>query len=162
MLGGGSGAIAVEGERDGLRVVDNLLELHEATLQLGDRQKAAALSLLRTVVKNLSVPTKSQDPKYRQIRLSNEKVKARLLPCPSAVDYMKAIGFVEISDVDDGSEYLRIEADKEVSVLDMKASLLEVTNALGMSTLRLGSRGNRYQSERRAASGKKRKLRRAY
>ena len=120
-------------------------------------QKAAALSLLRTVVKNLSVPTKSQDSKYRQIRLSNEKVKARLLPCPSAVDYMKAIGFVEISDVDDGSEYLRIEADKEVSVLDMKASLLEVTNALGMVDPEAGIKGQSLPIRKTGSFGEEKK-----
>lgn len=94
-------------------------------------QKVDCLKLLRIVVKNLSDPLKSQDPKYRQLRLSNEKVRAKLLPCPSAVEYMKAIGFMKITD-DDGAEYLRIEAGKDVNVINMQASLVELTNAVEM------------------------------
>jgi hypothetical protein len=37
--------------------------------------------------------------KYRQLRLSNEKVQAKLLPCMSAVEYMMAIGFAKITDM---------------------------------------------------------------
>mmetsp|Transcript_28700 Transcript_28700/g.38119 ORF Transcript_28700/g.38119 Transcript_28700/m.38119 type:complete len:245 (+) Transcript_28700:183-917(+) len=89
------------------------------------------LKLLRVVVKNLADPVKAQDPKYRQLRLSNEKVQAKLLPCPSAVDYMKSIGFTEVTDAD-GSQYLRIDISKEVNVVHMAASLTELSNALEM------------------------------
>lgn len=94
-------------------------------------QKVDCLKLLRVVVKNLADPLKSQDPKYRQLRLSNEKVRAKLLPCPSAVEYMKAIGFSQVTD-DDGAEYLRVESGKEVNVVNMQASLVELTNAVQM------------------------------
>ena len=83
------------------------------------------------MVKNLADPTKAQDSKYRQLRLSNEKVRQKLLPCPSALDYMKAIGFAEVSD-DDGSRFLRIEMTESVNVVDMRSSLAELTNALEM------------------------------
>jgi len=89
------------------------------------------LKLLRVVVKNLGDPTKSQDPKYRSLRLSNKKVEEKLLPCPSAIAYMKAIGFDEVTD-DDGARYLRIGMDKEVNVPHMQASLVELTNAIKM------------------------------
>lgn len=84
------------------------------------------------MVKNLADPTRAQDSKYRQLRLSNPKVEGKLSPCPSAVDYMKAIGFVEVQDENDGSKYLRIATDKEVNVNHMQASLVELTNALAM------------------------------
>lgn len=84
------------------------------------------------VVRNLADPTRAQDAKYRQLRLDNPKVESKLLPCPSAVSYMKAIGFTEVTDEDDGSKYLRITMDKEVNVSHMQASLVELTNALAM------------------------------
>ena len=51
-------------------------------------QKIACLKTLRIVVKNLADPQKNADPKYRQLKLSNEKVKAKITPCPSALDYI--------------------------------------------------------------------------
>ena len=85
------------------------------------------------VVKNLGDPTKSQDPKYRQLRLSNKKVEEKLLPCPSSVAYMKAIGFDEVTDeTDGGAQYLRIGMEKEINVAHMQASLVELTNAIKM------------------------------
>lgn len=46
---------------------------------------------------------------------------------------MKAIGFSEVQDEDDGgSTYLRIAMDKEVNVNHMQASLVELTNAIAM------------------------------
>ena len=94
-------------------------------------QKVAALKTLRIVVKNLADPTKSQDPKYRQLKLSNEKVKAKLSPCPSALDFMKALGFIVIAE-GGGEEYLRIESSKTISITDMEASLAELNNAIEM------------------------------
>lgn len=94
-------------------------------------QKVACLKTLRIVVKNLADPQKNADPKYRQLKLSNEKVKAKITPCPSALDYMKAIGFVVVIE-EDGEEYLRIEPSKSISVTDMEASLAELNNAIEM------------------------------
>lgn len=72
---------------------------------------------------------KSTDPKYRQLRLSNEKVAKKILPCPSAIDYLMVIGFKEVDD-EDGSNYLRIPNDKFVDLALMRSSLLELNNAL--------------------------------
>lgn len=94
-------------------------------------QKVACLKTLRIVVKNLADPLKSTDPKYRQLKLSNEKVQAKISPCPSAIDYMKAIGFVIVND-DDGEEYLRIESSTTISTSNMVASLAELNNAIEM------------------------------
>ena len=94
-------------------------------------QKVACLKTLRIVVKNLADPLKSTDPKYRQLKLSNEKVQAKISPCPSAIDYMKAIGFVIVNDVD-GEEYLRIESSTTISTSNMVASLAELNNAIEM------------------------------
>ena len=92
-------------------------------------QKIACLKTLRIVVKNLADPSKNSDPKYRQLKLSNEKVKAKISPCPSAIDYMKAIGFVIVNE-EDGEEYLRIS--KTINISDMSASLCELNNAIDM------------------------------
>ena len=94
-------------------------------------QKVACLKTLRIVVKNLADPLKCTDPKYRQLKLSNEKVQAKISPCPSAIDYMKAIGFVIVND-DDGEEYLRIESSTTISTSNMVASLAELNNAIEM------------------------------
>jgi len=98
-------------------------------------QKVACLKTLRIVVKNLADPLKSADPKYRQLKLSNEKVKAKIKPCPSALDYMKAIGFVvHVAIEEDGAEvqYLRIDSSKTISISHMEASLAELNNAIEM------------------------------
>jgi len=94
-------------------------------------QKLACLKTLRIVVKNLADPQKNADPKFRQLKLSNEKVKAKITPCPSALDYMKAIGFEVVND-DDGEEYLRIDASKTIDSANMQASLCELNNAIEM------------------------------
>lgn len=91
------------------------------------------MKTLRIVVKNLADPVKSTDPKFRQLKLSNEKVKAKLSPCPAAIDYMKAIGFSQITDTD-GEEYLRIDAAKTIDISHMQSSLVELNNALEMIT----------------------------
>jgi hypothetical protein len=91
-------------------------------------QKVACLKTLRIVVKNLADPQKNADPKYRQLKLSNAKVKAKITPCPSALDYMKALGFAVASE--GGEEYLRFS--KTVIVSDMEASLAELNNAIDM------------------------------
>ena len=44
VLGGGRRAIAVDGQRNRLRVVTHLLELHQAALQLRHRQEAAPVA----------------------------------------------------------------------------------------------------------------------
>ena len=101
--------------------------------QIINHPTTTQLKLLRVVVKNLGDPTKSQDPKYRQLRLSNKKVEEKLLPCPSAVAYMKAIGFDEVTDeTDGGARYLRIGMEKEINVAHTQASLVELTNAIKM------------------------------
>ena len=97
-------------------------------------QKVACLKTLRIVVKNLADPLKSADPKYRQLKLSNEKVKEKIKPCPSALEYMKAIGFmVHVETEEDGAEvqYLRIDS-AIISIPQMEASLAELNNAIDM------------------------------
>lgn len=94
-------------------------------------QKIECLKLLKVVIKNLSDATKSCDPKYRQLRLSNEKVEKKLLPCPSAIFYLEAVGFQKVTD-EDGSRFLRIVEGVTVDIKLMEASLFELTNALEM------------------------------
>jgi hypothetical protein len=87
------------------------------------------LKLLKVVLKNLADPVKSQDPKYRQLKLENPKVASKILPCPSSMDYLKAIGFVPGVD-EIGAKVLRVETATDVVL--MQASLQEVSNGLDM------------------------------
>ena len=87
----------------------------------------AQLKTLRIILKNLADPTKSNDPKYRSIKVS--KLSAKFNPCPSATEYLKAIGFKTIHE--DGEEVMRIE---NVDISDMNAVMVELSNALDMVT----------------------------
>uniref|UniRef100_A0A7S0CMZ9 PUB domain-containing protein n=1 Tax=Proboscia inermis TaxID=420281 RepID=A0A7S0CMZ9_9STRA len=111
----------------GMHLQDLILDTNTT---VSNKQKVDCLKLLKVVIKNLADPSKANDPKYRQLRLSNEKVHAKLLPCPSGISYMKAIGFIEITDASDGSQYLRIPETSNVNVGHMKAALSELTNAI--------------------------------
>jgi PUB domain len=78
----------------------------------------------------LADPVKSQDLKYRKLKLENPKVQANILPCcPSSIDYLKAIGFQETKDEDTNEKILRIDATDDFVIL-MQASLQEVSNGL--------------------------------
>uniref|UniRef100_A0A7S2PBQ1 PUB domain-containing protein n=1 Tax=Leptocylindrus danicus TaxID=163516 RepID=A0A7S2PBQ1_9STRA len=110
----------------GVHLQDLILETKGPSTQ---EQKVDCLKLLSVVIKNLGDEVKSLDPKYRQLRLSNEKVAKKIIPCPSAIDYLKAIGFQEVDD-GEASKYLRIPDDKSVDLALMRSSLLELNNAL--------------------------------
>lgn len=112
----------------GVHLQDLILDV-KATAS--NEQKIDCLKLLSVVVKNLGNPAKVSDPKYRQLRLSNEKVQQKLLPCPSAMDYMKAIGFNEVTD-SDGAVFLRIPGEVSIDLAQMQSSLVELNNAIEM------------------------------
>mmetsp|Transcript_540 Transcript_540/g.989 ORF Transcript_540/g.989 Transcript_540/m.989 type:complete len:222 (+) Transcript_540:58-723(+) len=105
--------------------------IHLQNIVLDERfaaeQKADCLKILALVIKNLAHPVKAQDDKYKQLKLDNAKVRDKLLIISSAVEYLKAIGFVEESQ--DGISILRV---KNPDIAVMKASLQEVSNALDM------------------------------
>ena len=84
-------------------------------------QKVVCLKTVRIAVKNLVDPLKIVVPKYFQLELSNEKVKAKIMPCPSALNYTKALGFVAFRE--DGGEHMRIESSFSIS--DMQTSLVD-------------------------------------
>eukprot|EP00569_Conticribra_weissflogii_P005816 CAMPEP_0171337842 /NCGR_PEP_ID=MMETSP0878-20121228/6936_1 /TAXON_ID=67004 /ORGANISM="Thalassiosira weissflogii, Strain CCMP1336" /LENGTH=252 /DNA_ID=CAMNT_0011839511 /DNA_START=62 /DNA_END=820 /DNA_ORIENTATION=- len=113
----------------GRHLQDLILDTHAVATK---EQKLACLKMLRTVVKNLSDPKKSNDPKFRQLKLSNPKVEANLTPCPSALEYMKAIGFDIVHDENDGEEYLRMKEEMKIVLSDMEAALCELNNAVDM------------------------------
>ena len=102
-------------------------------------------------MKNLADPTKVKDPKYRQLRLSNEKVQKKLLPCPSAVSYLEAIGFQKIDE--DGSSFLRIVDEQELELKRMEASLLEITNALKILQDEDTRNGSTFMDEKKTPEG---------
>ena len=62
----------------------------------------------------MSDPAKSADPKYRQLKLSSEKVRTKLLSCAAAVPLLQALGFVEVDGEGDGdgsAPFLRYASD---------------------------------------------------
>lgn len=80
------------------------------------------------VLKNLADPVKAQDPKYRQLKLDNEKIRAKLVVYPQAMAYLRALGFVETKDETD-VDIIRIETvDSDV----MNVSFQEVVQALDL------------------------------
>lgn len=81
------------------------------------------------VLKNLADPVKVHEPKYRLLRLDNEKIKAKILPCPASLNFLKAIGFVETTD-EEGLRILKLEGIVNTSL--MEASLQEVSAGLKM------------------------------
>ena len=98
------------------------------------------LKFLKVVTKNLSDPAKSADPKYRQLKLDNEKVRSKLLTCPSAVPLLQALGFVET--VEDGDQVLRVE-EKSVDHAAMNNIMTEIVSTLSQ----LNQEGGNAQNE---------------
>lgn len=88
------------------------------------------LKLLKVVIKNLCDPVKSQEAKYRQLKLENEKVQAKILPFPSAVEFLKSVGFSEATD-ESSARILRIDS---VNASTMQASMQEVIQAMELVT----------------------------
>jgi len=88
------------------------------------------LKLLKIVLKNLADPTKSQDIKYRQLRLENEKIRTKLAIHPPAMQLLKSVGFVESAD----DSVLQITEASSIVAAQVETSLQEVTDALGAMT----------------------------
>lgn len=90
------------------------------------------LKVLKIVTKNLADPAKARDEKYRQLRLDNEKIRQKLVPCnPHATLYLECLGFVEHAD----EQVLRVAA-ATVNLVSTQAALEEVSRALeGLASL---------------------------
>ena len=70
-------------------------------------------------------PVKSRDAKYRQLKLDNEKLQQKLVPCnPHALQYLHSLGFV----VEENTNVLTCAAPP--SLLPMQAALEQVSQAL--------------------------------
>lgn len=134
----------MQGSGDSNKYLQDLVLDH--TVVAAKESKLECLKLLQVVVRNLADPLKNKEDKYRQLRISNEKVKTKLLPCPSAVDFLLALGFVKIKDGSDGETYLRLDSSFEVSTASMKEALEDVTRAMAIlsdsGTLTNGSVSN--------------------
>lgn len=82
------------------------------------------LKVLKIVTKNLADPVKCKDEKYRQLKLDNEKIQQKLVPCnPHSTGYLQSLGFVEHVD----EQVLRVSS---VELWSMQAALEKVTKAL--------------------------------
>mmetsp|Transcript_16902 Transcript_16902/g.24783 ORF Transcript_16902/g.24783 Transcript_16902/m.24783 type:complete len:237 (+) Transcript_16902:143-853(+) len=138
------------GNNPGMHLQDLILD---TKIVATNDQKAVCLKLFKVIVKNLADPVKSKDPKYRQLRLSNEKIRSKIFPCsPSSVDYLKSLGFSEQVDTD-GSAFLRIDEGFSVDVDFMSSALLALQNALKMVSLDINTAG----SGKRTTSGEEEK-----
>lgn len=96
-------------------------------------QKVDCLKLLKVVVKNLSDPVKSKDPKYRQLKMDNEKVRSKILACPTATPLLQALGFEEATEA--GAPMLRLEGTVD------NAAMLTLMNEI-VKTLASLDQGN--------------------
>lgn len=105
------------------------------------------LKVLKVVTKNLADPTKARDDKYRQLKLDNEKIQQKLLPCqPHAVDYLYALGFCRVED-----QLLRVVTT--LSTVRVRGALQEVTAALeGLEGEGDNSNNKKPKYERQASS----------
>mmetsp|Transcript_40869 Transcript_40869/g.49765 ORF Transcript_40869/g.49765 Transcript_40869/m.49765 type:complete len:237 (+) Transcript_40869:46-756(+) len=102
-------------------------------------QKQVCLKLLKVIVTNLNDPIKSKDPKYRQLRVSNEKIKNKLLPCPPALPYLQSLGFVAVAkEGTDENEFLRIDAiDRQIlstALLDIDVAIRSLSSPSASTT----------------------------
>jgi hypothetical protein len=71
---------------------DRLLE--DGRITLG--QKTDAVKTLQVVLKNAVIdPVKSQDPKYRQLKLGNPKLQQRMFCIPVVMEILQLVGFQE-------------------------------------------------------------------
>lgn len=83
------------------------------------------LKVLKVVTKNLADPAKSKDEKYLQLKLDNEKIQQKLIPCnPHALRYLQSLGFVQIAE----ENVLRVVAT--VNLVATQGALEEVSRAL--------------------------------
>lgn len=83
----------------------------------------AQLKVLKIVTKNLADPVKSRDEKYRQLKLDNEKIQQKLVPCnPHALGYLQSLGFVEHEQV--------LTCAAPPSLVPMQGALEQVNQAL--------------------------------
>lgn len=70
-----------------------------------------ALKVSIVILSNLADKNKRIQSKYRQLRLSNKKIK-KLLACPLAARYLKEVGFTE----DEEGQSLRVSESAVTSI----------------------------------------------
>ena len=81
------------------------------------------LKVLKIVTKNLADPIKSKDDKYRQLKLDNEKIQQKLVPCnPHALGFLHSLGFVQEQQV--------LVVKNVPNLVAMQGALEQVTQAL--------------------------------
>ena len=96
---------------------------NDVNISLAD--KTAVLKMLRTILQNLADPVKSQDAKYRQLRLSNAKIQNMTRHVVIMSFLQHTVGFQRVTE---GQEtLLRIPEAPDVS--KMKSALVPVAAA---------------------------------
>eukprot|EP00980_Cylindrotheca_fusiformis_P005541 scaffold1172_cov115-Cylindrotheca_fusiformis.AAC.16 len=74
--------------------LDRLIEDGRLSLD----QKMAAVKTASLLIANTIDPTKSQDPKYRKLKLGNSKLRERIFCLPSMMELLQYVGFEHRSD----------------------------------------------------------------
>jgi len=100
------------------------LELFLNDVNVSNTQKAECLKIVSTVLKNLNDPARASDPKYRQLRLENTKIKQNLAQHAPIMSYLQMIGFAIVTE--GGGRFFRIEQPEEAN---MRAALTQITAA---------------------------------
>lgn len=106
--------------------MNSLLSTFEHDVNVSASEKASALKLLRTVVKNLSDPDKVHDVKFRQLRLQNPKIQTMTRHAAIMAYLTQTIGFQQV--VDDGEFALKIEHIPNQAV--MSSAFIQISAAL--------------------------------
>jgi hypothetical protein len=71
---------------------NNYVNTFEHDVNVSLKDKCSVLKMLQTILSNLADPVKSQDPKYRQLRLGNAKIRSMASHIP-ILSLLRSVGF---------------------------------------------------------------------
>ena len=75
-------------------------------VNIGKKQKAETLQIVTTILRNIAT---KDDPKYRQLRLENNKIKQNIGVFPSILLYFQKIGFAVVNAAGQEEHLLRVD-----------------------------------------------------
>ena len=75
-------------------------------VNIGKKQKAETLQIVTTILRNIAT---KDDPKYRQLRLENNKIKQNIGAFPSILLYFQKIGFAVVNAAGQEEHLLRVD-----------------------------------------------------
>jgi ElaB/YqjD/DUF883 family membrane-anchored ribosome-binding protein len=87
------------------------------------------LKLLKIILKNLADPSKFDDPKFRQLKLDNDKIRTKIAVYPAVISYLTALGFQQTTS-DENTPVLKIPADVVVDTAKMHHGFTQCTKSM--------------------------------